>query len=177
MRRKLFLRVIALVACLLTTMGSVAQEAYAEYLNGTLRFYCDKDRSKRTGATFDLNEGSNYPEWHNDSICPFVKSAIFTASFDKARPTTTFGWFADMPQLWSISLDLFFNTSEVTNMAYMFSGCAKLRELGLYCFNTEKVTDMEGMFNGCSTLTSLDLSEFFTPVLTSMGSCSAAAAS
>ena len=169
MRQKHLLRVIALLSCLLTTMSIVADEAYAEFNNGVLRFYCDNSRSRRTGTTYDLNEGSNYPEWHNDSVCSQVTGAIFSSSFVDARPTTTFAWFADMPQLWYISNnENFLNTSEVTNMASMFSGCTKLKELDLHKFNTLKVTDMDNMFSGCSTLKDLNLSEFFTPNLTSM---------
>ena len=52
------------------------------------------------------------------------------------------------------------NTSNVTNMYYMFNGCYKLTELDLSSFNTSNVTDMALMFNGCNKLTSLDLSSF-----------------
>ena len=48
-------------------------------------------------------------------------------------------------------LDLFnFNTSNVTNMSWMFFNCNKLKEIkGIDKFNTNKVTDMNSMFGKC----------------------------
>ena len=62
-----------------------------------------------------------------------------------------------------ISLDLSsFDTSQVTDMRYMFSELSMLADLNLSNFNTSKVTNMEGMFSDMSKLTSLDLSSFDT---------------
>ena len=55
-----------------------------------------------------------------------------------------------------------FDTSNVTNMAYMFNGCLALTSLDVSNFDTTNVTNMGGMFNDCSKLTSLDLSSFDT---------------
>ena len=54
------------------------------------------------------------------------------------------------------------DTSDLTNMSYMFSGCSKLNYLDLSNFNTEKVTTMVNMFNGCTDLAYIDLSGFNT---------------
>ena len=62
------------------------------------------------------------------------------------------------------------DTSNVTDMDYMFNGCSGLTSLDLRNFNTSNVTRMSGMFSGCSGLTSLDLSKFVTNNVTSMGS-------
>lgn len=61
-----------------------------------------------------------------------------------------------------------FDTTKVTNMWGMFSNCSKLAELNLNSFNTQNVTDMGYMFLGCSNLTSLDLSGFDTSNVTNM---------
>ena len=61
-----------------------------------------------------------------------------------------------------------FNTSNVTNMSYMFSYCSSLTSLNLSSFNTSNVTDMNKMFNECSSLTSLNLSGFDTSNVTDM---------
>ena len=61
-----------------------------------------------------------------------------------------------------------FNTSKVTNMSDMFSGCSSLTSLDLSSFNTSNVTDMNSMFEGCSSLTNLDLSSFNTSKVTNM---------
>ena len=58
-----------------------------------------------------------------------------------------------------ISLDLSnFNTSNVTDMSFMFNECHKLKEIkGIDKFNTNKVTDMKAMFQCCYELEHLDL--------------------
>ena len=61
-----------------------------------------------------------------------------------------------------------FNTSKVTTMRYMFSGCSSLTSLDLSSFNTSKVTDMQFMFVMCTSLTSLDLSNFNTSNVNNM---------
>ena len=67
------------------------------------------------------------------------------------------------------SLDISnFDTSKVTDMHCMFDGCSALRSLNVSNFNTSKVTDMNGMFSDCSLLTSLDLSNFDTSKVTDM---------
>ena len=48
-----------------------------------------------------------------------------------------------------------FNTTNVTNMRYMFVFCSGLTSLDLSSFNTDNVTDMDGMFMGCSDLTTI----------------------
>ena len=67
------------------------------------------------------------------------------------------------------SLDLSsFNTSNVTDMTYMFYKCSNLTSLDVSNFNTSKVTDMSYMFYTCTNLTSLDLSSFDTSKVTTM---------
>ena len=61
-----------------------------------------------------------------------------------------------------------FNTSNVTIMSHMFSGCENLTSLDLSSFNTANVTDMGFMFSECENLTSLDLSSFNTANVTNM---------
>ena len=53
------------------------------------------------------------------------------------------------------------DTSNVTDMNYMFGECYSLTSLDLSSFDTSNVTDMIGMFSGCSALTSLTLSSSF----------------
>ena len=61
-----------------------------------------------------------------------------------------------------------FNTSNVTEMQNMFCDCSSLTNLDLSSFNTSEVIGMQGMFSGCSSLTSLDLSSFNTSKVTDM---------
>ena len=68
-----------------------------------------------------------------------------------------------------LSIDLSnVDTSNVTNMKYMFAGLWNLASLDLSGFDTTNVTDMYGMFSGCENLTSLDLSGFETTNVTDM---------
>ncbi len=146
------------------------KEAYACYTpsNTTLTFYYDNQRSSRTGTTYDLNTGAHDTGWDTDGTKSNVTKVVFDPSFAGARPTTTYDWFYDMPNLESMTGMEYLNTSEVTNMGHMFNSCIELTSLDLSHFNTSKVTDMKQMFSGCSSLTSLDLSSFNTSKVTNM---------
>ena len=72
-------------------------------------------------------------------------------------------------QIENIVLDQY-DTSNVTDMKLMFTGCSSLKSLDLSGFDTSKVTDMRFMFWDCSSLKSLDLSGFDTSKVTDMGS-------
>jgi surface protein len=62
-----------------------------------------------------------------------------------------------------------FDTSNVTDMSYMFNECYKLKEIkGINKFNTNNVTNMAVMFQSCKKLESLDLSNFNTSNVTDM---------
>ena len=147
-------------------------EAYACYTpeNTTLTFYYDIQRSSRTGETYDLNRFSINPAWFIDGISANVTKVVFDPSFAAARPTTTHKWFSNMTILQSITGLEYLNTSEVTYMDLMFSGCSGLTSLDLSTFDTSHATNMANMFAGCSGLTSLNLSGFYTKWVKDMAS-------
>ena len=60
-----------------------------------------------------------------------------------------------------------FDTSKVTTMRCMFEN-VKVTSLDLSNFNTSKVTDIAYMFKNCSSLTSLNVSSFDTSLVTTM---------
>ncbi len=60
-----------------------------------------------------------------------------------------------------------FDTSNVTTMRCMFEN-VKVTSLDLSNFNTSKVTDIAYMFKNCSNLTSLNVSSFNTSLVTTM---------
>ena len=60
------------------------------------------------------------------------------------------------------------DTSNVTNMYGMFSGCSSLTSLNLSGFNTSNVTTMGDMFYQCNALTTLNVSSFNTSKVTNM---------
>ena len=143
---------------------------YAVYTdeNTTLTFYYDYKRKSRTGTTYSLNTGYNDPDWYNDDSYESVTHVVFDSSFADARPKTTCSWFCSMENLQSITGIEYLNTSEVTNMYWMFSSCSSLTSLDLSHFNTDKVTIMAAMFVNCTGLTVLDLSSFSTANVTDM---------
>lgn len=61
-----------------------------------------------------------------------------------------------------------FDTSNVTNMSWMFDCCMGLLELDLSSFDTSSVTDMTAMFSKTMNLKKLDVSSFDTSSVTSM---------
>ena len=134
--------------------------------NNTLTFYYDTNRSNREGTTYRLNDGSDHTRW--EGINPNVTRVVFDPSFADVRPTTTFGWFYDMQKLKTIEGIQYLNTSEVTNMGYMFYNCIVLINLYLGHFNTDKVTNMAGMFYVCYNASKLDLTSFNTSKVNNM---------
>ena len=103
------------------------------------------------------------------NIISFIPSSTVEASFKGSNTTNVTNisfMFYGIKSL--ISLDLSnFNTSNVTDMGNMFNGCSGLTSLNLSNFNTSNVTDMVGMFIYCNGLTSLDLSGWDTSKVTS----------
>ncbi len=154
MKKTLLFRLFVLAAAMMCALGTNAAEAYACYTtsNTTLTFYYDNYRSSRTGTTYDLNTGATDTGWDTDGTNVSVTKVVFDPSFAGARPTSTYDWFYEMWNLESITGMSYLNTSEVTNMGYMFPSCSKLTSLDLSSFNTSKVTDMRYMFYGCRNL-------------------------
>ena len=142
-------------------------EAYAVYTpsNTTLAFYFDKYRSTRTGMTYDLNSETCFPDWYSDGTCESVTRVVFSSSFANALPESTSGWFWEMDNLQTITGLRYLNTSQVTDMEYMFADCSSLTSLDLSNFNTQRVEDMSSMFYNCSSLKSLDVSTFNTEMV------------
>ncbi len=168
--KTLLRRMAVLVATLMCALGANAQQAYACYTpsNATLTFYYDNNRSSRTGTTYDLNTDDYPPGWVGDYNVKQAEQAVFDPSFANARPTSTYGWFLDMRRIQSITGIEYLNTSEVTDMGWMFGFCYGLTSLDVSHFNTAKVTSMNSMFCSCNLLTSLNLSSFNTSKVTDM---------
>ena len=107
------------------------------------------------------------PPYYYDTIIP--RSTI-KASFKGSNTSnlTDMKWmFSGCTDITSLDVSNF-NTSNVTLMGSMFSGCSGLTSLDVSNFDTSKVTDMNNMFSSCSGLTSLNLSNFDTRNVTDM---------
>lgn len=88
-----------------------------------------------------------------------------TLSTDSLTTLESFLLKADIPVFTLGNMD----TSKVTNMEQMFSGCQSLFTLDLRGMNTDNVTSMWCMFNECRNLQTLDISSFNTAKVTNMG--------
>ncbi len=88
---------------------------------------------------------------------------------DTSQVTDMSWMFASCNDLKSVNLaDL--DTSQVTNMSCMFASCQALTSLDVSNFDTSKATNMNSMFASCQALTSLDVSNFDTSKATNMNS-------
>ena len=148
--------IVTLLMAMFMGMQVMAQEkqAYA-FLSSdgkTLTFYYDDQKSTRQeGSAYALNTGTNTPKWLDVSYIP-ITTVVFDSSFKDARPTSTYSWFKEQGSLTTITGIENLNTSEVTNMSYMFHACHGLTSLDLSNFDTSKVTDMSCMFYECDEL-------------------------
>lgn len=61
-----------------------------------------------------------------------------------------------------------FNTTNVTNMSYMFDDCVNLKTIDVSNFDTSKVTTMTYMFDNCDSVIELDISNWDTSSLSDM---------
>ncbi len=137
-------------------LSEAYKEAYAVYTpsNTTLTFYYDGDMGSRVGDNYSLHlDGGCIPDYDGeDDVVYNVTKVEFDPSFADARPAKTNYWFNEMYNLEKIYGLEYLNTSNVTNMGNMFSGCSSLTSLDLSSFNTANVTYMGHMFFGCDNL-------------------------
>ncbi len=101
------------------------------------------------------NTGTNNPGWfdyHSN-----ITSVVFDPSFANALPTSCYSWFSNMSNIQSIDLTNL-NTSEVTSMENMFSGCINLVTIKVNhaLWNLGKVTSSTDMFKDCSSIVGID---------------------
>ncbi len=140
------------------------KQAYARFYNGTLTFYYNND--KGGSNDYSINNILNpVPDWNSKR--EYVEKVVFDESFKDYAPTSCCSWFSGMSLLTSIEGMENLNTSEVTDMSYMFFNCGKLSSIDLSNFKTDDATDMRYMFS-CSGVTSLNLSSFSTGNVTYM---------
>ncbi len=62
----------------------------------------------------------------------------------------------------------YLDTSNVTDMSYMFSECIKLKKMNVGHFDTSRVENMKSMFSSCMELEEADVSSFDTSNVTNM---------
>ena len=96
------------------------------------------------------------------SSCIKLKEIEGINNFKSNKVTNMFGMFIFCREIEYLDLSSF-NTSNVTDMGFLFAGCNKLRTIfGIEKFNTNKVGNMQAMFLECSLINYLDLTNFDT---------------
>lgn len=139
----------------------------------TLTFYYDTKKASRKGTAYKINAEDSIPKWvkldeHSEPKNPNFTIVVFDKSFKDARPLSCAYWFAGFTEFTQIEGISNLNTSNVTDMSYMFSDCKNLTTLDVSNFDTSKVKDMSCMFSFCKNLTSINVSSFDTSNVTNM---------
>ena len=140
--------------------------ANAIWCEGNQTLYFDYDYAPSLGSIYEgqivtklwtgdgvANTGLNVPRWQ--SYAKDVKKVVFQTSFSTVRPKSLYYWFWNMSELETIEGIENLNTSEVTNMASMFFGCAKLTTLDVNGFDVGKLPFTISMFRECTNLTTI----------------------
>ena len=147
------------------------KEVYTEFdeSTGTLTYYYDNKREKRTGPT-ELYDPINTPDAVRfTGYYANVLKAVIDPSMKNAPLTSLknmfYGGVDILKPIYLTAMTTIeglenLNTINVTTMRNMFGGCYSLATIDLSSFNTAKVTDMQGMFASCRSLTSIDVSTF-----------------
>ncbi len=148
---------------------ALPSEAYAWLDGTTLRFCYDALRYMHEGTTYPIPWEGEHPGWWENDVYGDITEVVFEQSFANYYELTNASWmFSGCENLKSIDGMSNFNTSNVTDMSYMFSLCGQLQNLDLSNFNTSNVTNMAQMFSNCQTLENLNLSNFATSKVTDM---------
>lgn len=90
-----------------------------------------------------------------------IVESVDLSGLDTSNVTDMFYMFCDCSRLVSVNMSGV-DTSNVTNMMGMFAGCSSLTNVDVSGFDTSNVMDMEGMFSGCSSLMNIDVRGFDT---------------
>ena len=112
----------------------------------------------------------------NEIILPYVaeqfaynENIIEVSTLVTSEHTNLFEMFAGCVNLTTVHNMENWDTSNVTDMCFMFSSCSNLASLDVSNFNTSKVEYMGSMFFNCESLTSLNVSNFDTSNVIDMG--------
>ncbi|EOB2766072.1 BspA family leucine-rich repeat surface protein, partial [Enterococcus hirae] len=142
--------------------------------------------SKITGTwgtspyTFDENTGvltigagelSGYKEspWNSKKVdAKAIKKIVLSGKVvapEDSRRLFSYSYLINVTEIEGLSQ---LDTSNVTNMEYMFHGMRSVTSLDVSGFDTSNVTNMDAMFYSMSNVTSLDVSGFDTSKVTEM---------
>ena len=103
----------------------------------------------------ELTNYGDQPQW-TEVVYRKCTKVVIDQSFSEVKPKSMKRWFKGFSHsdLQFVGLENL-NTSEVTDMSYMFNGCSNLTTIDLRNFDTGNVKNMSGMFRDCGSLTSI----------------------
>ena len=92
------------------------------------------------------------------------KYVLYIAANGKVKaPEDSYGLFALYENMVQIDFNDVFDTSDTTDMSYMFTLCTSLKEIDVSSFDTGNAREMSCMFSDCTSMKSLDLRNFKFP--------------
>ena len=164
--KRIYLLIFALVA--MVAGVNAEPTAYAEYQIGwgKLTFkYGEMPTSSAATVYWDVSDTGDTPPW--DMGGAFLAGTQlefyhveFDESFKEARPRSCAAWFKNMNNISEIKGMEYLNTSNVTNMSYMFFYCSHLKTVDVSNWDLSNVIDMSDTFSHCDSLKSLDVSNW-----------------
>ena len=152
---------ILIVPLLLALQGARADNvAQAIWCSGNKTLYFDYCATVTAGSTYEGQTITAVYVVNTDTYSgsyPFEDAKAATkvdikTRFSGFKPKSCYGWFHNFEQLTEVKGLDNLNTSEVTNMDFMFDTCGELTELDVSGFYVSKVTTAESMFNNCTKL-------------------------
>ena len=134
-------------------------------------WYTDKDNNSLYEISIGSENGSVEANTNGSGMFAYLDnvSTLDLSGLDTSNMTNMTYMFYKSISLTNIDLSGF-DTSKVVNMYGMFWGCNNLKNIDVSNFNTKKVTTMAYMFRDCNSLEKLNLSNFDTSNVTRMDS-------
>ena len=129
--------------------------------SNTIKFITNSDITNTVRSTTEEEQSYGF-------VVNGTTLEIHTNADEFMAPSDCGNMFRGLSTITSINFNNAFNTSNVTNMSYMFFGCGALTTLDVSNFDTSNVANMDSMFSGCEALTALDVSNFDTSNVTKM---------
>ena len=124
--------------------------------------------------TYTLSDSNRSFPWKGKNFTPKIESVRFEGEvIGTGNMSYMFGVSVaygtnEMAALSSFNADGF-NTSQITNMSYMFANARKLKELNLSGFDVSNVVNMSSIFFNCIGLEYLDVSTWDVSNATNLG--------
>ena len=144
----------------------------SEANDGSVMAYVEDDGSGN--STYKLTIGGKGGVVANESMIAYFANfssmtAMDLSALDTSEVTNMSYMFNGCRNLANLDVSGF-DTSKATNVSYMFDFCTNLNNLDVSGFDTSMVVNMSGMFDSCNTVSKLDVSSFDTSKVTNMNS-------